>query len=531
MDKHLTQYPRTQVKMEDAPRLLRIPKSQCPHIWVRPPRHEWPKSRTMKIQWFFLNEVCTDTRWRISCVKDNSSKFCRNWNWKKIPNWKCLLVHRQQGPFSSKYNGTTTQWLEGNRIWRPSGRKLMKNVDLDAPTSILVDVHMGCKPNENIIEKYKEMFESSISARVTEKLPRWEKPHAKTVAWSYDLEGHAQKTCVERYCEVANKKTKQLYKVSSPCLDDHQIKKEELESVGEFSKVCTQIVLKCLYLARIGGPDILMASRQTCPISHRLDRNLWQALSKLNIIHSSYRWLPTVLPCGEHSSALSIGFIPRLSFCWRPWGPKINLGRGSCVFLEAEHLSPLAGCARSKLQCHTVLQNLKSFRWMLDCEWWITCSRFMGCGDRSVAFNKQHFTCRKLFARHNQTQTKRKRKPRCWSIVWCGLRSHKYTSSTMWVSAAYLWGQRRRDQNESSKAEVQQWDTCQEPTELLLVGCVTEFTWTPKIQIKYVDIKSQLTDMLTKWSFTLDEWNHLLRLLNIMNFLMFSCSHFFLSNG
>ena len=35
--------------------------------------------------------------------------------------------------------------------------------------------------------------------------------------------------------------------------------------------------------------------------------------------------------------------------------------------------------------------------------------------------------------------------------------------------------------------------------------------------------------MLTKESFTRDEWNHLFRLLSIMNFSMFSCSHF-LSN-
>ena len=30
--------------MEDAPRLLRIPKSECPDIWIRLPRHKWPKS-------------------------------------------------------------------------------------------------------------------------------------------------------------------------------------------------------------------------------------------------------------------------------------------------------------------------------------------------------------------------------------------------------------------------------------------------------------------------------------------------------
>ena len=75
-------------------------------------------------------------------------------------------------------------------------------------------------------------------------------------AWSYDMEGHAQK-CVERYCELANKKTEQFCKVSNHCLDDHHFKKEDLESVGELSEVCSQIALTCLYLARIGRPDIL----------------------------------------------------------------------------------------------------------------------------------------------------------------------------------------------------------------------------------------------------------------------------------
>ena len=51
-----------------------------------------------------------------------------------------------------------------------------------------------------------------------------------------------------------------------------------------------------------------------------------------------------------------------------------------------------------------------------------------------------------------------------------------------------------------------------EPTELLLIGCVTELIWTPKIQIKYVDTKRQLADVLAKENFTRDELNHLLYL-------------------
>ena len=34
----------TQVKMEDAPSLSKIPKSECPDIWIRLPKHKWPKS-------------------------------------------------------------------------------------------------------------------------------------------------------------------------------------------------------------------------------------------------------------------------------------------------------------------------------------------------------------------------------------------------------------------------------------------------------------------------------------------------------
>ena len=51
-----------------------------------------------------------------------------------------------------------------------------------------------CKPNESIIEEYRKMFESRISAGSTQKkIPGWERPHTKKVACSYDMEGHAKK--------------------------------------------------------------------------------------------------------------------------------------------------------------------------------------------------------------------------------------------------------------------------------------------------------------------------------------------------
>ena len=32
----------TQVKIQDAPKLLKVPKSEFPDTWIRLPRHKWP---------------------------------------------------------------------------------------------------------------------------------------------------------------------------------------------------------------------------------------------------------------------------------------------------------------------------------------------------------------------------------------------------------------------------------------------------------------------------------------------------------
>ena len=53
----------------------------------------------------------------------------------------------------------------------------------------------------------------------------------------------------------------------------------------------------------------------------------------------------------------------------------------------------------------------------------------------------------------------------------------------------------------------------------------------PKIQIKDIDTKNQLADILTKGNFTRDEWNHLLCLFTISHFSSMCCSqNFFLTS-
>ena len=224
----------------------------------------------------------------------------------------------------------TLKWLERNRIWLPCGRNWWEMFILTNQRHFLITCTWeALNVNANrraVFEQDKEMFESRISTEATEQWPGWEKPHANTVAWSYDMEGHARK-CVERYCELAIKKMEQLYKVSSPCLDDHHVKKEELESVGELSEVCSQIVLTCLYLTRIGTPDILwsvskLARGSITKWTQAYDRRLARLISHIHNTNDYCQY------CHEDNTAQHgrLGSFQDTDFRLWPRKLKINLG-------------------------------------------------------------------------------------------------------------------------------------------------------------------------------------------------------------
>ena len=212
--------------------------------------------------------------------------------WERVlPNWECFF-HRKHGVFWTVYVDDM-EMARKKQNMAPTWKKLIKNVDLEETTPFLDHAYLGytqrdCNANELIIEEPRKMFESRISAGATGKLPGWENPHAKTMAWSYDLEGHVRK-CVESYCELANEKTEQLYKVFSPCLDDHHFKKEELETVGAWSEVCSQIVLGLSVLGTNWKTRYFMVSDQTVPSVTKWTQACGRRLARLTacIHHTS----------------------------------------------------------------------------------------------------------------------------------------------------------------------------------------------------------------------------------------------------
>ena len=227
--------------MEDAHKSLKIPKSECPDIWIRLPRHKLPKS------WSSMEDPVVPLERNLHghplaglLCERQFEKILLKYGLKKVSNWECFYSHTVKKVYSYLCMWMTSNSLERNKTLIRCGRN--KEVDLGEPTSVLDHESLGCTQRQceiskDIVDYNRTMFESRISAWATEKLPCSE--NLSISSWSYDMEGHA-KRCVERYCQLANKTTQQLCKVSTPRLDDHHFKEEELKSVGELSKVCSQ---------------------------------------------------------------------------------------------------------------------------------------------------------------------------------------------------------------------------------------------------------------------------------------------------
>ena len=104
------------------------------------------------------------------------------------------------------------------------------------------------------------MFECKISARAREKLPYSDKTWRKTFR-----HGPMTRKVMQRnvWSGIANWRTEQLNSVTKSQLHAlTTINEKENESVGELSTVRSQIVLKFLYLARTGRPDITWSANK-----------------------------------------------------------------------------------------------------------------------------------------------------------------------------------------------------------------------------------------------------------------------------
>ena len=359
------------------------------------------------------------------------------------------------------------------------------------------------------------MFESRISAGGSEKLPFPQ--NLRISSWSYDMAGHAKK-CVERYCELANKTTQQLYKVSTPCIDDHHFKEEETKSVGELSNTCSQIVLKCLYLARIGRPDILWSvnklARSITKWTKACDKRLNRLISYIH--HTSeYKQYCHV---GNTAKQCRLGLFQDSDFAGDLGDAKSTSGE-HYVFSEVIRLFQQVGmCKKQTAVSHSSteseiisLDTGLRLDGLLALELWDLIVSVLGnishISDRTVkpvnGKNKSH---NKIDAMQDIDSVP------------------SNVQSASQEALLYVF--------EDNEAVIKMIMKGRSPTmrhvsrthRVALDWLFDRINLDPEIQIKHIDTKNQLADILTKGNFTRDEWNHLLTLFNISHFSSTACT-------
>ena len=189
-----------------------------------------------KIQSFLLKGICTVTFSQDCYGKGNLRKSYWRMAGRKfqIENVSLYIVKKD---YSYLCMWMTSNWLERNKTLIRCGKYSIKKLIWENQHLSFDRVHLGWR--KDIVDNYRTMFESRISAGRTEKLP-WSE-NLRISSWSNDVEGRAKK-CVERYCELANRTIQQLYKVSTPCIDDQSMNKDHSHSWVRISHGLSRLV-------------------------------------------------------------------------------------------------------------------------------------------------------------------------------------------------------------------------------------------------------------------------------------------------
>ena len=319
---------------------------------------------------------------------------------------------------------------------------------------------------------------------------------------------HAKK-CVERYCELANKTTQQLYKVSTPCIDDHHFKEEETKSVGELSNTCSQIVLKRLYLARIGRLDILWSvnklARSITKWTKACDKRLNRLISYIH--HTSeYRQYCHV---GNIVKQCRLGLFQDSDFAG-DLEDSNSISEGKlCVFGSQTFVPISRMCKKQTAVSHSSTESeIISLDTGLRLDglpalelWDLIVSVFGNVSrvsDRSGEPDNDVHKYHKFLLNINVMEDT--------DFVPSNVQSSRQEA------LLYVF--------EDNEAVIKMIIKGRSPTmrhvsrthRVALEWLFDRINLDSKIQIKYIDTKNQLADILTKRNFTRDEWNHLLSL-------------------
>ena len=179
-------------------------------MWIRLPRHKWPKSWSsmedpvVPLERNLYGHPLAGLSW-----ERQFEQILLKHGWEKIPNCECLFVHREQGLFLSVYVDAIK--LAGKKQnLDPMWKLLNTEVDLGEPTSFLDHVYLGCtlrqcQISKDIVDNYRTirictMFLQKWISNLQD-LPRSQSLETVPVCIVWQYFPHDNIVCIHTYDE------------------------------------------------------------------------------------------------------------------------------------------------------------------------------------------------------------------------------------------------------------------------------------------------------------------------------------------
>ena len=205
----------------------------------------------------------------------------------------------------------------------------------------------------------------------------------------------------------------------------------------------------------------LVVCKQACPCHQEVNESMRQTFSTFDFLHSSHKWMQTILSCGRHSTTMSIGIISRFRFCRWLGGFEINIGRNLMHFLES-HVRANKLDVQETSVSHSSTEAEIIFldaRLRVDgipaLDLWNLVVEVFHCDQNQLNKTKvqQH---RETCGIESNENFNRARQVRVVSYWWCASECQFFSVNCYVVR---VWGQWGRDQDDNQKQESNN-ETC-----------------------------------------------------------------------
>ena len=298
----------------------------------------------------------------------------------------------------------------------------------------------------------------------------------------------------------------QTRRINTPCIDDHHFKEEEMKSVGELSLLCSQIVLKCFHLARIRRPDILWSVNKLARSITKWTKACDKRLNRLiSYIHHTCEY-KQYCHVGNSAKQCRLGLFQDSDFAGDLEDSKSTSGGTLCVSGSHTFVPISWMCKKQTAVSHSStaseiisLDTGLRLDGLLALELWDLIASVLGNVSRvSDRSGQPECDVHKHHKSHNKIDVMKD-----IDAVPSNVQSARPEA------VLYVF--------EDNEAVIKMIIKGRSPTmrhfsrthRVALDWLFDRINLDNKIQIKYIDTKNQLADIITTGNFTREVWNHL----------------------